>query len=114
MTFNELLKQITPLPWRVSAVEGGWDGVRDKHNQIVCKLGINKPQNAEYIPLAANMLPEAVEALRQIGSLNRVTGETESPKYVQAGMYHEMRNTARDFLARLEAATEPEPTGDPL
>jgi len=72
MKLNEVLIQITPLPWR--AVEADNDKViptvrifgRRKHNpsKEVCLGRIDLPRDARYACHASNMLPEVVNALR--------------------------------------------------
>ena len=52
----------TPGPWHRSAYDGGWDCVRDSEGQIIAKLGLNSPENADVLAAA----PEMLEALKAI------------------------------------------------
>jgi len=72
MELNEVLAQITPLPWRF--IEADNDKViptvrifgRRKHDHAkeVCFGRIDSARDARYACHAANMLPELVNALR--------------------------------------------------
>ena len=72
MTLNEVLAQITPLPWRF--IEADNDKViptvrifgRRKHDpsKEVCFGRIDTARDARYACHAANVLPEVVNALR--------------------------------------------------
>lgn len=52
---RELSEKATAGPWKRTAIEGGWDGVRSERWKLpICKLVENHPVNAEFIAAAAN------------------------------------------------------------
>ena len=72
MKYGELLKRITPLPWTITEHSShygayclGGINARVGHGDIDEAEKIDKA-NAEYLTLAANMLPELVVALKEI------------------------------------------------
>ncbi len=61
------MRTYTKGPWRVCAVEGGWDGVCDSQDQVVCRLGINNPLNADIIAAAPELLNACRALLKWVG-----------------------------------------------
>src|SRR5437879_330318 len=66
MRLGELLTQITPQPWVVvSAADGDkWIGTNRGDDRITTLDGNTLPIDHTYLVHAANVLPEAVEALK--------------------------------------------------
>ena len=54
----------TPGPWKMTAVQGGWDGVTSGCGEI-CKLSLNIPENACLIAAAPDLLAACKMALKR-------------------------------------------------
>jgi len=56
----------TPGPWQWTAIEGGWDGVKQENGTLICKLALNEPENARLIAAAPDLLDACLETLTEI------------------------------------------------
>ncbi len=58
------MSEHTELPWKHCSVTGGWDGIESNDGQLVAKLALNNPANAEYIVLACNSHKDLLDACK--------------------------------------------------
>ena len=67
---------ISRRPWRCVSVKGGWGGIADADDALVCKLSLNEPNNADFIVRAVNahddLLIAAKEAVIFIGEIAKI------------------------------------------
>lgn len=58
-----LLEKATLGQWQAGSCDGGWDAVRESGGQVLCKLSLNHPANADAIAAAVNFLRDHGPAL---------------------------------------------------
>jgi len=80
--------------WVVSAYEGGWDCVRNEQGQIICKLVLNEPANAQRIVTCCNNFDDLLEACEH------------SLRIFELYKNHPQMNTIREKLTEVIAKAE--------
>jgi hypothetical protein len=102
---NEILKQITPLPWVADSIgiwpvdtSRGWTVADCSHAALDPEYQVRPEQsaNAAYLTHAANVLPGLVEALRECREMLAVAMNAEENPF---GIHH---NQATDAISLAE------------
>lgn len=102
---TELLPPSEPITWQITAVGGGWDGVKRSDGPLVCKMVSNDPKDLQLIAAA----PQLAQALRVLYE--------ETADYIQTNNLGPVHHNCSMQLARaalLEAGvikpkTQPKP-----